>query len=393
MDNQTTLTPHVVLDDKLIDIFHWLNIFILTPLKGGYKLTLWGKLVKALTGEDVTPTETTGFDNIEIPASAQNTVAVLEPSENHPPASETDSLFWFNPQDATAVEPVPIVRPELSHEARVLENMLISQFDGYDLSLPSLPRIPDLVLKQLRDPKCNFTKIAQIISEDQVSAATVLRTANSPFYCGLNTITSLPLAVSRLGINAMKTLMMHQSLRAATFLCGKGNRELAQTFWRRSLASGFTMRGLACFAGLDPEDALATGLLHDIGNVIVLRVVSEEKNFGMIPPDEGTLEYLCHETHQEFGELVAKEWNMPKQLKELIQDHHNYPKTDDPLRTERLLLILTDMINQMLGYSPPVSYNLMQSRPVIDLGLTGRDDFEVFLQNLPNQIEESVNWF
>jgi HD-like signal output (HDOD) protein len=153
------------------------------------------------------------------------------------------------------------------------------------------------------------------------------------------------------------------------------------------------MRGLSEFIKIDPEDALATGLLHDIGNVIVLRVVSEEKNLGQVMPDHDSLEYLCYETHQEFGELVAKEWNMPPQLKELIQNHHTYPKPDDPLRTPRLALILTDMISQMLGYAPPASYNLPESRPVKDLGLAGRENFLKFLHDLPGQIDESINWF
>jgi HD-like signal output (HDOD) protein len=153
------------------------------------------------------------------------------------------------------------------------------------------------------------------------------------------------------------------------------------------------MRNLASFIGKDPEEALPIGLLHDIGNVIVLRVVSEEKSFGMILPDHDILEYLCYETHQEFGELVAKEWNMSQQLKELIQNHHTYPKPDDALRTEKLLLILTDMINQMLGYAPPASYNLLQSRPAGDLNLADRQDFRKFLSDLPKQIEEAITWF
>jgi HD-like signal output (HDOD) protein len=346
-------------------------------------LGIWNLIKKALSGPAESPVDSVSTPKL-VPFSTETNVALLDPAE---------VSYWFTPQDASALEPVPMVRPELSHEARTLENMLISQFDGYDMSLPSLPRVPDLVLKQLRDPKCSFPKIAQIISEDQVSAATVLRTVNSPIYCGLHKITSLPQAVARLGINAMKTLMMHQSLRAATFLCGKGNREMAQTFWRRSLAGAYIMRGLSDFARIDPEDALATGLLHDIGNVIVLRVVSEEKTFGLIMPDRDILEYLCYETHQEFGELVAKEWNMAPQLKELIQNHHTYPNPDDPLRTERLLLILSDMISQMLGYAPPALYNLLQSRPVNDLGLADREDFHNFLKDLPGQIDESINWF
>ncbi len=271
--------------------------------------------------------------------------------------------------------------------------MLISQFDGQDLSLPPLPQIPDAVLKQLRDPNCNFNKIAQLISEDQVAAAAVLRTANSALYGGRTKITSLPQAVTRLGVNPLRTLMMHQSLRAAMFLTGKGNKELAQVFWRRSIASAFIMRGLADLTRLDPEDALVIGLLHDVGNVVVLRVVSEEKDFGIPLPDYQTFEYICHETHQEFGELVANEWNMAPHLKELIQNHHTYPEPNDPLKVQRLMLILTDMITPMLGYAPATTYDLLHARPARDLGLIDSPNYVLFLQGLPDVINESIDWF
>jgi len=321
-------------------------------------------------------------------------VATLELSEKHKEvSSEPQEAPWFSPPNVSATDPVEILRPELSFEARMLENMLISQFDGQDLSLPPLPRIPDAVLKQLRNPQCNFTRIAQLISEDQVAAAAVLRTVNSPIYGGISKITSLPQAVTRLGINPLRTLMMHQSLRAAMFLTGKGNHELAQIFWRRSLAGAFIMRGLASFTRLDPEECLVIGLLHDVGNVVVLRVVSEEKNFGIPLPDYSMFEYLCYETHQEFGELVANEWNMATHLKELIQNHHTYPEPNDPLRTQRLMLILTDMITPMLGYAPPAAYNLLQARPARDLGLSDSEHYAQFLTKLPSVIEDSISWF
>ena len=320
-------------------------------------------------------------------------VATLEPpEEGAAPVEEEVGERWWVPEGATLLEQPKIERPDLSTDARALENLLVSHFDGHDLKMPPLLHIAEQVLKKLRDRKCGMDSVAQEVAGDQVIAASILRMANSPLYRGLHRITALGPAVTRLGAKAISTLMMHESLRAAMFhRKGKGN-ELARILWERSLAGACVMHGLAKFAQVDEEDAHLMGLLHDIGSVIVLRIVLDGHMSSRYDIDVDTFEYLCLECHQEFGELVADAWALPSDLKSLIASHHTYPEPDDPLRTARLLLQLTDMINAMLGFGSPRRYDLLNSRVVDDLGLKGRADFVAFLKDLPDQIEQTVEW-
>ena len=163
--------------------------------------------------------------------------------------------------------------------------------------------------------------------------------------------------------------------------------------WYRSLADATVMRLLATFTQVEPEDAFLIGLLHDVGNLIVLRTVEEQRSMLGYQVDFETFEYLCAECHQEFGELIAEAWKLPPSLRSLITNHHSYPDQDDDLRTQRLLLILTEMISGMLGYGPPVQYDLLESRPVRDLGLGERADFSAFLERLPDALEETLASF
>ena len=96
-------------------------------------------------------------------------------------------------------------------------------------------------------------------------------------------------------------------------------------------------------------------------------------------------------TEQEFGELIAEAWDLPPRLKELIQNHHVYPAADDPYREERLVLMLSDMISQMLGYGPAASYDLLATRPVQDLGLAEDQDFIELLDRLPQEIDHLMS--
>lgn len=297
---------------------------------------------------------------------------------------------WWAPEGGGLVDVPRTERPGLTPEGLALENVLVSHFDGHDLKMPSLLHVAERVLAQLRRRDCDLSAVAREIAQDQVVTAAVLRMANSPLYRGLHKITGLQPALARLGTKAIRTLMLHESIREAMFH-GKGElRHFAEILWARSLASAHLMRGLSTFTGLDEEDASLIGLLHDIGGVIVLRIVQTHLVAVQDLIDEATFEYLCAECHQEFGELVADAWKLPASLTKLISDHHSYPAANDPLRMARLQLVLNDMILACLGYMPHVPYALLDSRVVQDLGLADRRGFVAFLAELPGQLEETI---
>ncbi|NOX59249.1 MAG: HDOD domain-containing protein [Planctomycetes bacterium] len=327
-------------------------------------------------------------------SDSSTAVGLLEPEQEAPEsADDQDAEEWWRPADAEHTQRVPIADPNLTTEARALENMLISQFDGHDLSLPPLPRVPETVLRKLRKRKCSLPEIAVDISEDQVSAASVLRMSNSPLYRGMNKITSLEMAVVRLGSNAIKTLMLHQSMRSATFEQGGGNAKLAEMLSLRAVASAYIMRELAELTDVDSEEAFMIGLLHDIGNVMVLRTANSLHKLSKFDIDLDAFEYLCQETHLEFGELIAESWGLPDHIRTLISTHHTYPEPSDPLRKERLLIDVTDMISSLLTFTPYEPYDLLNCQAVIDLGFSERPEFGALLERIPEDLEEVLNFF
>lgn len=315
---------------------------------------------------------------------------LVEPADRAPLFDEALMTPWWAPEGETYTEWQPPDRPELSAGARAIEMMLISHFDGHDLTMPALLPVAEKALSQLRNPNVGLADIARTIADDPVIAAGVLRMANSPLFRGIDKITSLPPAVNRLGASALKTLMMHESLRAAMASKRGGDAELADLIWRRSVAAATIMRRLSEFTRTDEEDAYLVGLLHDIGNVIVLRIVENQQRATRDLLDLNTFEYLCYECHQEFGELVADAWKLPPTLRSMISEHHEYPAADDPQRVMRLQLIVCDMITSLLDYAPQTPYDLLNTRAVLDLGLARRDGFMRFLEELPELMQETV---
>lgn len=300
-----------------------------------------------------------------------------------------DEPPWWQVQPDALGEAAAMARPDLSPDARALENILISHFDGHDLQIPPLMQVAEQALRRLAKENCNFSEVARELSEDPVIAGSVLRLANSPLYRGAHKITSVQQAVTRLGHKALRTLLLHESMRAAMF--GKAGKDpFAELLWQRSLASAVVMRELSRLCGTDADDAYLLGLLHDIGSVLVLRILRGEMRFGKFQVTEDEFEYLCRESHQEFGELIAADWKLPTGIAAVVADHHRHPTPEDEHRVARLQVQLGDLIVAMLGLGPEGSYDLVQARAAQELGLGDRPEYRTLLDRLPQEVSNAV---
>ena len=347
----------------------------------------WNWVSERIVGR--TPsTERTVGPNVDSPGVATEvptgTLTDRKPESTDPP--------WWAPVGETVTELLEISRPQMSVEALGLENILCDQLDGRNLDLPPLGAVSERVLGRLRKRDCDFGQVAEDIAEDQVLAAAVIRMASSPYYRGLQKISTIKPAITRLGAKALGTLMYNESMRFAMADGKSGETEFVRLLKDKSLAAGAIMHSLAQFTTMDRDEAQLLGLMHDIGDVMVLREARKQMRFVKYNLELESFDYLCHECHQEFGELIAVAWNLPEKLRVLIGNHHSYPAPDDPMRVERLLIHLTDMINGLLSWGPYVAYDLLGSRPSRDLGFDKRADFAEFLVSLPDDIADAITY-
>lgn len=348
-------------------------------------MSFWDWISAAFTGRSERPHPSPAVAT-DSPGGAGAASAVAEA-----PADEGSAESrWWQPAGAELIELTPATRPELTAEARAMENLLILHFDGRNLSLPSMPHVPEAVLRLLGSPKCSMRQVAEEIGKDQVAAAAVLRMANSPLYRGMEKITAIEPAVVRLGSHAVSTAMMNLSMRSVTFREKRAGNRRAEALWERALAGAIVMRSLCRFTRLDEDEAFLMGLLHDIGSIIVLRIANAQPADVQAEIDDPAFEYLCEEAHQEFGELLASEWALPARLRALISNHHTYPEPNEKYRLERLQLHLADMICSLMGFSPYAPYDLMNARAAHHLGLVGRAEFTPFLDGLAAHVVETI---
>ncbi len=144
----------------------------------------------------------------------------------------------------------------------------------------TLPPIPEAVLKIQKlctDESTTVADIADTLLEDPSLVAIVIRVANSVIFNRRNiTCSDITTAVSRLGILRVRDIVTAQAieqLKQSVNLSQSCNRMLANSAINsRELAAtmvmvvrGFKESGSKTYQNLEPEKALLTGLLADIG--------------------------------------------------------------------------------------------------------------------------------
>ena len=188
--------------------------------------------------------------------------------------------------------------------------------------LPSLPNIAMEILESIDNDNMDINILSMKIANDQAIAAKVLRVANSSFYGLSGQIDSISRAISVLGFNGLRGIVLAASIMNALPQTDKNVDWM--TFWRHSVAAAVCAKVLAKHAGLNPETAFTAGLLHDIGKLVI----------GVYFPqlfqidDSFTMESLQKEhkalgfDHAALGGEVAKRWHFPLTIQQAIGLHH-----------------------------------------------------------------------
>mgnify|MGYP000943006076 CR=1 FL=1 len=201
---------------------------------------------------------------------------------------------------------------------------------GYP-SLPSLPGVAVRVLELTRNPKVSMQDIAQTVSMDPALATKVLKTVNSSYYGLSQPCPSIPRAMSMLGMNTVKSIVLGFSLVEMTrSVAGNGEAFDLQAYWRRAVYSAVAARSVALNAKCcDPEEAFTGSMIADIGMLACFAALREEYTgaLALAPEDHGEWPSIEQTAlgfdHAKLGQSLALKWKLPAQLAECVGFHHD----------------------------------------------------------------------
>ncbi len=172
-------------------------------------------------------------------------------------------------------------------------------------------------------------ELRRVISLDPVLTGHVLKLANSAYYSFVNKVTSLTRAITMLGMNTVKNMVLSTAVIGAVNAARKSDILPVARFWEHSIATGASARLIGSKLGEQDvqqlDELFLAGLIHDIGKmpfdmeyIEVLRQVKEQQMPLIVAERE-----ILGIDHQEVGALIADKWQLNSCLRNCISEHHN----------------------------------------------------------------------
>ncbi len=217
-----------------------------------------------------------------------------------------------------------------------MASLNINNLDREVRELPSLSVVVSQLLTLLQRDDVAMLELMEEIGRDQGLAARILRIANSPFY-GLSThIGSLKDAGAMLGIHTLSNIVTAAGIMGH-FPPTEDESFDRQSFWKHAIGVGICARVLARHSGLDPEVAFTSGLLHDIGKLVMAAYF--EADFSLVLACRDEHDCLLRDAeqvvlgfdHTVIGARVARRWKLPEPVINAIQYHHALMDVTSPL--------------------------------------------------------------
>ena len=156
-------------------------------------------------------------------------------------------------------EPAPVADTESVRQA-------IAQLRDLPCSLPVVQK----AIGAMEDPDCTNGRLERILTADQGISARLLRLANSAYFGVSRRVSTLSMAVTLIGYGRLQTILRHIMV-AEVFELLSAKSPAANRIWKVAIASGAASRATAqaCWVG-EPEELLAVGLLHNVGDLALL---------------------------------------------------------------------------------------------------------------------------
>jgi HD-like signal output (HDOD) protein len=211
-----------------------------------------------------------------------------------------------------------------------LQNPKLRELAARMDSLPSVPSLYTKIVQKLRDPEVGLDEIGQIIGQDLAMTAKILKLVNSSFF-GLRRRVSNPTeAVSFIGLDTMKSLVLCIHAFSQFDHATLGNFSIEQ-MWTHSQETGSLAKQIARLEQADTQtidEAFVAGLLHDTGKLILAAnfpeqygQISEARRLGRMPLQAAETEAFGAD-HAIVGGYLLGLWGLPVPVVEAITFHH-----------------------------------------------------------------------
>ncbi len=255
------------------------------------------------------------------------------------------------------------------------------------IHIPPCPAVVLALMEEIRKPQCDFGKLVKLISGDVGLAASMLKTANSPYFALSKKVSSVQTAVSVLGLKNLMQIVTGSALQKAL----GGEKVAMERFWDRSNSTAVVASHLARkLHGVSREDAYTLGLFHDCGIPILMQKFPDYKEKLATANQAAELVIAIEDqnyatNHAVVGSMLARNWYLPEHVSQAIQVHHDhyiFTQPDDGLSPTVCALVAIAVVAEhiavtSMGVADDAEWHLIGEAAQDYLGLNSEDMTEL----------------
>lgn len=242
--------------------------------------------------------------------------------------------------------------------------------EGFEKYLKALPVIPEVAVKivSIAEDKLDisFKDLEDMIKVDPSLTARILKIANSALFARQREIKSLQMAITLLGFNNLKSLVL---LVTASGTFSRFQKDpFYQYFWKHSILTAFLARHIAIRSNRKDvaEDCFIAGLLHDIGEVAFYNADRERYQPAVTAllegktPVEEIEDRIYGADHREIGSSLLLKWSFPEIFVDTAREHRSLNITSAH-KTSIIIVSIGDLVAEIIrvGGIDPASEQLL----------------------------------
>jgi HD-like signal output (HDOD) protein len=217
------------------------------------------------------------------------------------------------------------------------------------LEVPPPPQVVTEILRLTRGDgverdgtDASTSELAKLIQRDIALAGQIMRVANSALYARRNPVTTLPQAITWLGMREIRNIAFAVAVQGQVFESVYFRGEMAD-LWRESMVTALFAQEIARLKQRNVASAYLCGLLHRAGMAVLLSRAGSAALKQHLTPDGREVMRLAERHEARIGTHLAIAWALPPAVADTIT-HWRDPSAAELARMEVMEVALARQI-------------------------------------------------
>ena len=233
----------------------------------------------------------------------------VEPDSNLE-AWDSSPNDWIEPAISIAESELDLT--DLPAVAGTFARQIVRDAMADQLELPIMPELALMVRRKSLDPGSSAADLTLIIQTDIAITTKLIQVANSPLYRGYEPIQSLNEAIARIGMIAVRDIVTGLAIKQMFVTEQPRLRRRMRDLWEHSARVAANCSVLARHqGGFDPEQALLAGLVHDIGELAIIKYADA---FSPSELSDESLAKTIKLLGAKLGAVMLRQWKLDDEL-------------------------------------------------------------------------------